>query len=217
MLCVRLRLARVRRSYCRGFYAHKESFVFTRKPNGPQEISGVASTAAPRINGSAAQTVATAPPPSPAVPARTASVADDGGVVVIGKGTKISGQIYDCAKLEIEGMVEGNIVADALVIREGGVVKGDVKAAHAEVHGVFQGKLTVEDLLDVRATGQVEGELSYGKLAVAMGGYMSGTINSESDTAAAKVTALAAVPQFAVPPVPQAAMNGRDTWIGQTQ
>ena len=192
--------------------------MFTRKPNGPQDISGAASTAAPRINGSAAQAAAAAPPQATAVPVRTAGAADDGGVVVIGKGTKISGQIYDCAKLEIEGMVEGNIVADALVIREGGVVKGDVKAAHAEVHGVFQGKLTVEDLLDVRATGQVEGELSYGKLAVAMGGYMSGTINSDGETATPNGTVLAAIPQIAVPPAVQSSLNGgRESWLGQTQ
>ncbi len=191
--------------------------MFTRKPNGPQDISGAASTAAPRINGSAAQAAAAAPPQATAVPVRTAGAADDGGVVVIGKGTKISGQIYDCAKLEIEGMVEGNIVADALVIREGGVVKGDVKAATAEVHGVFQGKLIVEELLDVRSTGQVEGELSYGKLAVAMGGYMSGTINSDTNAVVSEEPAMGATAKSLVPAIPPPALNGRENWLGQAQ
>jgi cytoskeletal protein CcmA (bactofilin family) len=111
------------------------------------------------------------------------SASDSEGVVVIGKGTKITGQISDCAKLEIQGTVEGTIVADALVVREGGVVKGDVRAAHAEIHGLFEGQLAVRDILDVRGTGHVQGELSYGKLAVAMGGYISGNVSSETNAA----------------------------------
>jgi cytoskeletal protein CcmA (bactofilin family) len=105
------------------------------------------------------------------------------GVVVIGRGTRIVGEITDCAKLEIQGTVEGSIIADALVVREGGVVKGDLQAAHAEIHGQFKGRLDVRDLLDVRSTGRVEGELSYGKLAVAMGGHISGQISSEVEDA----------------------------------
>jgi cytoskeletal protein CcmA (bactofilin family) len=111
------------------------------------------------------------------------TTADTAGIVVIGRGTKITGQITDCARLEIQGTVDGSIVADTLIVREGGVVKGDVRAAHAEIHGLFEGQLAVQDVLDVRGTGHVEGDLSYGKLAVAMGGYISGKVSSDTNAA----------------------------------
>jgi cytoskeletal protein CcmA (bactofilin family) len=131
--------------------------------------------------------------------------ADSEGIVVIGKGTKITGQISDCAKLEIQGTVEGTIVADALVVREGGVVKGDVRASHAEIHGLFEGQLAVRDVLDVRGTGHVQGELSYGQLAVAMGGYISGNISSETNAA---VRSVASVEQAPIEKVVAPHLNG---------
>ena len=100
------------------------------------------------------------------------------GIVIVGRGTRITGEITDCLRLEIQGVVEGTIVADALVIRAGGSVTGRLQANHAEVHGYFNGQLQITDLLDVRSTGRVEGELAYGKLAVAMGGHISGNITT---------------------------------------
>ena len=100
------------------------------------------------------------------------------GVVIIGKGTRIVGEITDCSRVEIQGAVEGTIVAEALIIREGGSLTGRLQASHAEVHGAFNGQLDIAELLDIRATGTVEGELAYGKLAVAMGGHISGNVTN---------------------------------------
>ena len=100
------------------------------------------------------------------------------GVVIIGKGTRIVGEITDCSRVEIQGAVDGTIVADALIIREGGSLTGRLQASHAEVHGAFNGQLDIAELLDIRSTGTVEGELAYGKLAVAMGGHISGNVTN---------------------------------------
>lgn len=100
------------------------------------------------------------------------------GVVIIGKGTRIVGEITDCSRVEIQGVVDGTIVAEALIIREGGSLTGRLQATHAEVHGAFNGQLDIAELLDIRSTGTVEGELAYGKLAVAMGGHISGNVTN---------------------------------------
>ena len=104
------------------------------------------------------------------------------GIVIVGRGTRITGEITDCFRLEIQGVVEGTIVADALVIHAGGSVTGRLQANHAEVHGNFNGQLQIAELLDVRSTGRVEGELAYGKLAVAMGGHISGNVTTPEAT-----------------------------------
>ena len=135
-----------------------------------------------------------------------ASNASD-GCVVIGRGTTIVGQIGDCERLVIMGTVEGTLLANTIVIHEGGIVKGEMQAENAEVHGTFEGGLFVRELLDVRGTGHVEGELSYGKLAVAMGGHIHGKVHSET-IAAARANADVPVAAAPTPAAPFAVIDG---------
>ena len=100
------------------------------------------------------------------------------GIVIIGKGTRILGDITQCSKLDIQGIVEGRISADSLVVRDGGSVKGEVHAIDAEINGNLEGQVDIKGHLDVRSTGRVEGDLAYGKLSVAMGGHIAGQIKS---------------------------------------
>ena len=117
------------------------------------------------------------------------SYADGGnaeGVVIIGKGTRIAGEITNCTRLEIQGAVEGRISAVALVVRDGGSVNGEIYAENAEINGIVQGHLDVKGLLDIRSTGRVEGDLAYGRLAVAMGGHIAGQIKNADQSIAAE-------------------------------
>jgi cytoskeletal protein CcmA (bactofilin family) len=153
--------------------------MFNRKANGGSELAASDGVADRNIAPPPPYTGASAPRATPATtPSTTAE-----GVVVIGKGTRIVGEITQCAKLEIQGEVEGTIIADSLIVRESGVVKGELQATQAEIHGNVRGRLDVRDVLDVRGTGRVEGELSYGRLAVAMGGFISGTVSGETEAA----------------------------------
>jgi len=61
-------------------------------------------------------------------------------------------------------------------IAECGSFKGSACIDIAEIHGRFDGDLTVRDRLMVYATGKVTGKVRYGKLVVEEGGQMSGEI-----------------------------------------
>jgi cytoskeletal protein CcmA (bactofilin family) len=100
------------------------------------------------------------------------------GTVIIGRGTRIVGDLFDCQTIEIQGAVEGRIVTTTLIVREGGNVSGQVQAETAEIHGRIEGSIEVRSTLDVRGTGRVLGEISYGKLAVAMGGHVFGNMKT---------------------------------------
>lgn len=41
------------------------------------------------------------------------------GLVLIGKGTTVVGEIANCSKVEIQGHLEGSLIADSVVVREG--------------------------------------------------------------------------------------------------
>lgn len=110
-------------------------------------------------------------------PAESTSV----GCVVVGKGASIVGEITNCSQVEIAGALEGKVVAEAVIVRAGGCLKGRVCSERAEVHGTIEGQVQVEDHLDIRSTGDVSGELAYGKLSVASGGRLSGSIEIVSD------------------------------------
>jgi cytoskeletal protein CcmA (bactofilin family) len=111
------------------------------------------------------------------------------GVVFIGKGSKFVGDLSDCTMAEIQGSLEGTIVANAVVIQQGGVFKGTMVTDQVEVHGVVEGTVTVHDLLDMRSSGIVSGDLTYGRLAVADGGHIFGTVKRHQPVAESSVEA----------------------------
>jgi cytoskeletal protein CcmA (bactofilin family) len=102
------------------------------------------------------------------------------GLVVIGKGTKVVGEISDCTQIEIDGNLEGSVVANVVIVRVGGRLKGIIQSKRAEVHGMIEGQVLVEEHLDIRSTGHVSGELTYGRLSVADGGKLAGNIQTHS-------------------------------------
>ncbi len=144
------------------------------------------------------QTVAVrAPEANPALPAKTKLAAKDfngfeaidgEGVVLVGKGTHIVGEITNCSVVEIQGILEGTVSADVVIVRDGGGFKGNFRAEQAQIHGVVEGGVTVHGLLDIRATGKVTGDVTYEELAVAVGAHVSGQIASPATIDAPSVS-----------------------------
>jgi cytoskeletal protein CcmA (bactofilin family) len=130
---------------------------------------------------SAAQPVETEPSQFSEIETSQPAEAIGDRIVVVGKGTNIVGEISNCSQVEIEGALEGNVIAEVVIIRASGRLKGRVNSDRVEVHGSIEGEVQVKEHLDIRSTGQVSGDLSYGKLTVASGGYLAGNIHLCSD------------------------------------
>jgi cytoskeletal protein CcmA (bactofilin family) len=99
------------------------------------------------------------------------------GHVLVGEGIKIVGEIRDCRKIEIYGVVEGDLEAEELIVHDKGLLKGNVKTDRAQVHGSVDGDITVTHLLDVKAKGSVAGKTQYGQLSIETGGRIVGTLD----------------------------------------
>ena len=143
--------------------------MFTKK------LSNSSSDDAADLSMTSAQ-VTPPPRPRPAAAKTDATLASGDGVILIGKGTRVIGEISDCTTVEIQGVVEGKLLASSVIIREGGGFKGSLQADQAEIHGVMEGNAVVNDLLDIRSTGTVAADLAYGRLSVEAGGQMTGNI-----------------------------------------
>ena len=97
--------------------------------------------------------------------------------LLIGEDISLSGTITSCDKLVIAGTVETNISeCKELEIARGGLFKGEAKIQMAEIAGEFVGTLSA-DLLRLRSSGRISGDLNYGKLEVELGGEIIGTLS----------------------------------------
>ena len=78
-------------------------------------------------------------------------------------------------------------------IMANGAFKGSADIDIAEIHGQFDGNLTVRDKLVIFSQGKVNGTIRYGKVVIEEGGQLSGDVQfgTKSATAAKPVANLA--------------------------
>lgn len=104
-----------------------------------------------------------------------ASISGSSAINTIVNGTHIEGTINAKSDLRIDGHVEGTInTSGRLIIGTTGRIQGDAQCQNAVIEGSFRGNLTVTEILDVRETANVIGEIKTGKLLVQNGAVFSG-------------------------------------------
>jgi cytoskeletal protein CcmA (bactofilin family) len=134
------------------------------------------------INPAPASAANAAPAPSEAAPrveSRVESRSDERkeAKLVVGPQIKIKGvEISDCDTLVVEGRIEATLDSRVLEITEHGVFQGTIAVDNAEIHGRFEGELTVRKQLIIQSTGKVSGKIRYAKIKVEEGAELSGEI-----------------------------------------
>jgi len=163
---------------------------FGKRPADPtssrpaQALSGHAASG----TGGAAQTpaAATAGAPVPGGPAAPTLVSgvpvkEGGSKLTVGPNIKLKGvEITDCDTLVVEGTVEATMDSRVMHITEVGAFKGSADIDFAEIHGEFNGDLTVRQKLVIYSTGRVSGKIRYGKVVIQEGGQLMGDIQFDT-------------------------------------
>ena len=115
----------------------------------------------------------------------TTSTTEGGSKLIVGPNIKLKGvEITDCDTLCVEGRVEATIDSRVIQIAERGAFKGSAEIDIAEIHGEFDGELTVRQKLVIYSTGKVSGKVRYGKVVIEEGGQLSGDIQVGTAAAA---------------------------------
>ena len=118
-----------------------------------------------------------APAPSPAYGQAQPAKAPEGRRLVVGEGISLSGEIEACDTLIVEGTIEAALKgAKVLEIAETGVFYGTVEIEEATVAGRFEGDLTVNGRLTIRASGSITGAIAYKELAIEAGAILDGKV-----------------------------------------
>ncbi|MBN2635957.1 MAG: polymer-forming cytoskeletal protein [Prolixibacteraceae bacterium] len=95
---------------------------------------------------------------------------------IINEGTKIKGDVISSGDIRIDGELTGNISTKGkLVIGPNGKINGEVDCNNIEVAGFIKGKINATELLNMKSTCQIEGDIIAGKLSVEPGSLFSGT------------------------------------------
>lgn len=95
---------------------------------------------------------------------------------IIAKNTTIVGDVKSEGDFRIDGIVEGAITTQGrVVVGAGGCVKGDVECSNADIEGKFSGKLIVTELLSLKKTANIKGEVFINRLLVEPGAVFNAT------------------------------------------
>ena len=96
-------------------------------------------------------------------------------------GTKISGNIETNGDFRIDGNIEGNVNSKGkVVIGINGFIKGEVICTHAEISGTLEGKISVSELLSLKASSKITGDIRTGKLSIEPGAFFTGNCTMQN-------------------------------------
>jgi cytoskeletal protein CcmA (bactofilin family) len=100
---------------------------------------------------------------------------------LIAQGTRIHGNMEFGEGLRVDGQVFGAVHANSdggslLVISEGAVVEGGVRADHVIINGTVKGPVEALELLELQPRARIEGEVQYTALEMQNGATILGQL-----------------------------------------
>jgi len=94
---------------------------------------------------------------------------------IIGKDTTLDGSMASSGNVRVEGKVSGDVKAKAkFVLGEAGVIRGNVVARSAEIAGRIEGNIEISEVLTLRPSAVINGDILTNKLVVEPGATFNG-------------------------------------------
>lgn len=92
------------------------------------------------------------------------------------EGTIIDGEIKSESNIRIDGHVKGfTTTKGRLVVGPNGKIEGEVVCTNADIEGHVNGKITVTELLSLKASAHLTGDILTKKLAIEPGAIFTGS------------------------------------------
>lgn len=94
----------------------------------------------------------------------------------IGAGTIITGDIQSKGDIRVDGTLKGSInTSGKVVVGKDGIVEGDVVCNSADISGVTKAKITTSQLLSLKSTAKLNGDIITNKLSIEPGAAFTGS------------------------------------------
>ena len=97
---------------------------------------------------------------------------------IIKADTYITGDIFSGGNIRIDGVLKGTLKCiGKMILGPTGRVEGDVVAQNADLEGKIKGNVLVAELLSLKATAEINGDITSNKLAIEPGARFTGACN----------------------------------------
>ena len=101
---------------------------------------------------------------------------------MIGDSTRTVGQVSVKGTIRIDGIVEGDVHADWVVVGETGKIVGNTHARGMVVGGSVEGNIEAAESVELTGKASMTGEIHAPKLAIAEGAVFDGRSRMKSGT-----------------------------------
>jgi len=94
----------------------------------------------------------------------------------IGKGATLQGNIDTFGNVRIDGKLVGDVhTKSKIATGNESVIEGSIRAQNAEIEGEVKGRVEVQEMLILKATAIIRGDIIAGKLVVESGAVFNGS------------------------------------------
>ena len=94
----------------------------------------------------------------------------------IGAGTIVTGDIQSKGDIRLDVILKGSVnTSGKVVLGKEGIIEGDVICNSADISGTIKAKITVSQLLSLKATAKLNGEIITNKLSIEPGAAFTGS------------------------------------------
>ncbi len=112
------------------------------------------------------------------------SDAEHTSINLIGNSTTIKGEVKSNGDIRIDGTLIGQVYSKGkIVVGNTGIIEGEIYCQNADFSGNIKAKVEVSELLTLKATSRLRGEIVTNKLAIEPGARFTGTCTMDKDSA----------------------------------
>lgn len=110
---------------------------------------------------------------------------------LVGENTELTGDIKFMGGLHIDGVIKGNILADAdsnsvLSLSDQGMIEGEVRVPYNVIDGTVIGNVYSSEHIQLEAKSRITGDVYYNLLEISSGAQISGRLVHTPDVSKAE-------------------------------
>ncbi|MCR9279276.1 MAG: polymer-forming cytoskeletal protein [Pseudomonadaceae bacterium] len=108
------------------------------------------------------------------------------GTTLVAANTRIIGDVRFTDQLFLDGVVEGNVIADdsekaTVIVSEEGSVIGEIRAPHVVINGTVEGNVFAGARVELAAKARVKGNVHYKLIEMQLGAMVDGQLLHADD------------------------------------
>ncbi len=99
----------------------------------------------------------------------------------LGRNSSFKGKLNVRGTLRVEGVVEGQLDVDHVILSQSAEVKGEINAKKITIGGKMDGKVCAQELVEINSKGKVLGDIFTSKLSIIEGAEFNGMVEMKKE------------------------------------